>query len=134
MIVVMDSLYRELIIEHWQHPQNSGKVRNPTFQLTHENKYCGDAILVSGKVKKDKLTDVKFIGEGCSVSIASASMFTEHIKGMAVKSILAISQKEFLELLGIQLGTMRLKCALFVYEAINKALTNVSLQSHNISV
>ena len=123
----MDSLYREIILEHWRDPQNYGEIKNPSFTMKDQNLYCGDSIAFTGKIKKGVLEDVKFTGQGCAISISSASLFTERVKGMKVKEILGISQEEYLKMVGMELGTTRIKCSLFVYSALIMALTSMSL-------
>src|SRR5882762_6836949 len=119
----MDSLYREIILEHWKDPQNFGAIKNPTFSMKDQNKYCGDSIAFTGTIKKGVLKDVKFQGQGCAISISSASIFTERVKGMKVDDILKISQGNYLKSVGMELGTTRIKCSLFVYNALIMALT-----------
>ena len=130
----MDNLYREIILEHWRDPQNVGLVPSPDFTITKSNPYCGDKISFTGKVRKGRLADIKFQGKGCAISIASASLFTEHIKKKSIKNILKITQEEYLNIVNMELGTVRLKCSLFVYSALLSALINPSTKNDNISV
>jgi nitrogen fixation protein NifU and related proteins len=120
----MDPLYREIILEHWQHPQNYRVVDEPDFDVEEFNPLCGDMIRLTGKIKNGKLMEIAFIGEGCAISKASASLFTEEIKGKSLESIKKIKEKNVLDLLGIELTPARTKCALLVYNSFKKAQKN----------
>jgi nitrogen fixation protein NifU and related proteins len=117
----MDPLYREIILEHWQHPQNFGIIKNADFDITDVNPLCGDEIRITGKIKDGKLTHIAFSGESCAISRASASLFSEEIKGKNLDTIKKKSDKDVLELLGIELTPVRIKCALLFFNAFKKA-------------
>ncbi|SRR6266568_5146399 len=119
----MDPIYREIILEHWQHPQNYGVIKNADFDVTEFNPLCGDEIRVTGKFQNGKLSKIAFSGDGCAISRASASLFTEDIKGKSLASIKKIKGTDVLTLLGIELTPARTKCALLVYTTLKKAQT-----------
>ena len=96
---MQDPLYREIILEHWQHPQNYGIVENSDFDVEEFNPLCGDMIRLTGKIKNGKLTEIAFIGEGCAISKASASLFSEEIKGESLESIKKVKEQDVLNLL-----------------------------------
>jgi len=121
----MDPLYREIILEHWQHPQNFGVIKNADFDVTENNPLCGDNIRLTGKIENGKLTKIAFSGEGCAISRASASLFTEEIKGESLDAIKKKKDTDVLELLGIELTPARTKCALLVFNTLKKAQTFV---------
>lgn len=114
------SLYSELILDHYQNPRNFGKVMNPTAYSHVSNSLCGDKIDLTIKIIKNKIIEVKFIGKGCAVSIASSSMLTEYLKGKGKVELKKVDKKFIIEMLGIELGVNRIKCALLPLEAINK--------------
>src|SRR5258708_481325 len=116
----MDPLYREIILEHWQHPQNFGVIKNADFDITDVNPLCGDEIRVTGKIQNGKLTKIAFFGESCAISRASASLFTEEVKGKKLDLIRKKKEKDVLALLGIDLTPARIKCALLVYTTLRK--------------
>jgi len=120
----MDPLYREIILEHWQHPQNFGILKNADIDVTETNPLCGDKIRLTMKIKNGKIKDVLFLGEGCAISQASASLFTEEIKGKNVKEIKKIIPEDVISLLGIQLTPARTKCALLIYSTFKKVPEN----------
>lgn len=116
----MDPLYREIILEHWQHPQNFGIIKNADFDVSDNNPLCGDQIRLTGKIENGKLTKIAFSGEGCAISRASASLFTEEIKGESLKEIKKKKDTDVLELLGIELTPARTKCALLIFNTLKK--------------
>ena len=120
----MDPLYREIILDNWENPQNYGVIKNADFDVTQNNPLCGDKIRVTGKVVDGKLTKIAFSGEGCAISKASASLFTEEIKGGNVEKLKKISEKDVLKLLGIELTPARMKCALLVYKTLQPVLSS----------
>ena len=89
----MDPLYREIILEHWQNPQNAGIIKNADFDVTENNPLCGDKIRLTGKIENEKLTEIAFKGVGCAISQASASLFTEEIKGENLASLKKKTEK-----------------------------------------
>lgn len=77
-------LYQELIIDHGRHPRNFQKLRNPTHCQEGFNPLCGDRLILYLRIKDDKVLDASFEGTGCAISIASASLMTEQLKGKTV--------------------------------------------------
>ncbi len=120
-----NTLYREEILEHFKNPQNWGTVKEADFAIDDNNPLCGDSIHLTGKISKNRITDVKFTGEGCVISKASASILTEYAKGKDTEEIQKLNQQNFLSLLEIPLTAARLKCALLPYSALQKALKKV---------
>src|SRR5260221_12115722 len=120
----MDPLYREIILEHWQHPENSGVIKDADFDLTENNPLCGDKIRLTGKIKNGKLTEIAFEGVGCAISQASASLFTEEIKGERLDLIKKKKEEDVLTLLGIDLTPARMKCALLIYKTFKSVQYN----------
>lgn len=118
---MQDPLYREIILEHWTNPQNYGVIKDADFSVDDNNPLCGDEIKITGKIKDDILTEVAFTGEGCAISKASASVFTEKIKGMKIVDIKKITPEEVLEEIGLQLTPARMKCGLLVYSTLKAA-------------
>ena len=115
-------LYQEEILEHYHNPQNSGKLNNPTHERCANNPTCGDKVCVTIDVINDVVNDVNFEGEGCAISQATTSMITDEIKGKSVEEVLQISRDDIIELLGIEIGIGRIRCALLGIETIQKAL------------
>lgn len=113
-----DPLYREIILEHWQNPQNYGVIKNADFDLNDNNPSCGDKIRITGKIEKGKLTDIKFTSIGCAISKASASLFTEQIKGKKISEITKIKEANVLRNLGVEISPARYPCALLALRTI----------------
>ena len=82
-----DDLYRENILDHYKNPHNFGKIDGCTFSARELNPLCGDQLQFFGKVEDGKLKEVKFLGHGCAISMASASMLTDKTHGMPVEDI-----------------------------------------------
>lgn len=119
---MQDPLYREIILEHWRNPQNYGAIDNPDIDVSEVNITCGDKIRLTGKIKNKKLADVAFVGEGCAISKASSSLFTEKIKGMELAEIKKIDKEQVLKNLPISISPARHNCALLCYYALQKGL------------
>lgn len=109
----MDDLYREVIIDRYQNPRFSGTLDPHTHSYEDDNPVCGDHIRIDLRVdENDIVSEAKFTGEGCSISQASADLLMEKITGMPVADVRALGKQDILDLLGIELGPVRLKCAL----------------------
>ncbi|HEY6041424.1 MAG TPA: SUF system NifU family Fe-S cluster assembly protein [Anaerolineae bacterium] len=108
----MEDLYREVILDHYQHPHNRGLLPDPDITYEDSNPLCGDKIRIDLKVRDGIVEDVRFSGKGCAISQASASMLTDEIKGKSLADVKKIGKEQILEMLGIPLGPSRIKCAL----------------------
>lgn len=108
----VEDLYRDNIIDHYQNPRNFGTLEHPDISYEDSNPVCGDEIRMDLKVQDGRVTDARFQGHGCSISQASASMLTEEIIGKTLDEVKQIDKQYLLQLLGIPLGPVRLKCAL----------------------
>ncbi len=124
----MDDIYREIILDHFKNPRNFGKIKNPDAQAVENNPFCGDKIEMQIKLKVHKvikskvIEDIRFSGEGCAISTASASMLTERVMGRNIEEIQKLNTEDILKMLGISLTPTRLKCALLPLEVIHKTL------------
>ena len=123
----MDDLYREIILDHYKHPRNFGDIENPSCSAEKDNPLCGDEIKMSLQLTADSLqritvSDIKFSGQGCAISMASASLLTEKVSGMKIEDLLALSKDDIVNILGSDLTPARLKCALLPLEVIHTAL------------
>lgn len=88
----LDTLYRQVIMDHYKSPRNRGKFEGDVLTVDLNNPTCGDRIELQMKVDDGVIEDVKFLGEGCSISMASASMMTEAVKGKKVDEALKMSE------------------------------------------
>jgi nitrogen fixation NifU-like protein len=109
----MDDFYRENILDHYRHPRNAGTLEDATHSHEEDNPLCGDVIRIDLHVNEDNVIDeVAFKGKGCAISQASASMLTEMIQGKTLEEAKQIGKDDILEALGIEIGPVRMKCAL----------------------
>ncbi|RID82757.1 SUF system NifU family Fe-S cluster assembly protein [Peribacillus asahii] len=136
----LDTLYRQVIMDHYKKPRNKGILEDGSLTVDMNNPTCGDRIRLMMKVEEDKVVDVKFEGEGCSISMSSASMMTEAIKGKDIKTAMKLSHifsemiqgKEYDEedldlgdieaLQGVSKFPARIKCATLAWKAMEKGL------------
>jgi nitrogen fixation NifU-like protein len=109
----MDDLYRELILDHYRNPRNKELLDPADIEYEEDNPVCGDHIHLTLRLdENDTVTQVGWDGEGCAISQASASMLYETLVGKTLEEIRRIDKDELLDMLGIELGPVRLKCAL----------------------
>jgi len=113
-----DDLYRQNILDHYQNPRNFGTLPKPDISVEDSNPLCGDKIRMDLSIEDGRVTDVRFSGVGCSISRAAASMLTEEIKGKTLEEVKRIGREQVLEMLGIELGPVRLKCALLALKTL----------------
>jgi nitrogen fixation NifU-like protein len=109
----MDDLYRELIIERYKTPQYRGELDPHDISFEDDNPLCGDHIRVDLRLDaENRVKEAAFSGQGCAISQASADLLMESIMGKTLDEIKALNRDDLLNLLGIELGPVRLKCAL----------------------
>ena len=109
----MEDLYREVIIDHYKNPQYRGHLDPNDIQFEDDNPLCGDHIEITLRVDQDgKVTEGRFDGRGCAISQASADLLLESVQGKTLEELKKLTKQDILDLLGIDLGPVRLKCAL----------------------
>lgn len=124
-------IYKDIILDYYRNPRNFGDLPEPDVRAKDSNPLCGDIIEMQLKIKDGKVDDVRFKGKGCAISQASASMLTEVVKGKTLDEIKALGKPDVLNLLGIDPGPTRIKCALLglkvlklgVYGYLGQAIT-----------
>ena len=120
--------YQEELFEHFKYPCNKKCVNNPDFQAGHDNPSCGDKVSIEGKISREsnisdsKIIDIGFNGSGCVISQAATSMLTEFCKGKTIDEVLALTKDDILNLVKIELGPNRLKCALLCLQVLQEAV------------
>ena len=87
----LDNLYRQVIMDHYKNPRNKGVLEEGSLTVNMNNPTCGDRIQLTMKVDDGKVSDAKFEGEGCSISMSSASMMTQAVKGRPIEEALKLS-------------------------------------------
>jgi nitrogen fixation NifU-like protein len=109
----MDDLYRELIIDRYKNPHFRGKLDPHDITFEDDNPLCGDHIRIDLRVNgDDRVSEVAFDGHGCAISQATADLLAESVVGKTLDEVKQISKQDILDMLGIELGPVRLKCAL----------------------
>jgi nitrogen fixation NifU-like protein len=119
----MDDLYREIIIDHYKNPQHKGKLDKSDFRFEDENPLCGDYLLIELMVDENQnILDAKFDGHGCAISISAADLLLDSIIGKSIEDLKKLKKQDILDLLGIELSPVRLKCALLSLKVLKAAV------------
>ncbi|MDY6765914.1 MAG: SUF system NifU family Fe-S cluster assembly protein [Candidatus Nanohaloarchaea archaeon] len=119
-------LYEEKILEHYQEPHNEGTIDDADMDAHVENPHCGDAFTFTAALDDGIISDIRFEGEGCALSIASASMLTERVEERPVEDAIDVGQEDILDMMGIQkdaVAPVRMKCILLARDGI-EAMVN----------
>jgi nitrogen fixation NifU-like protein len=138
--VPLTSLYQELILEHYRNPRNKGELDDFTAEARVANPVCGDELKVQIRLDGDRIEEISFDGQGCSISQASISMMTTLVKGMDRSQAIGLadvftdmmhgseeassdpSLGDLLALQGVSKFPVRIRCALLAFDALRKAL------------
>jgi len=135
----LDALYRQVIMDHYKKPRNRGILEDGSHTINMNNPTCGDRIQLTMKVEDGIVKDVRYEGEGCSISMSSASMMTQAIKGKKIEEALNLANifsnmiqgKEYDDevdlgdieaLSGVSKFPARIKCATLAWKAMEKGL------------
>jgi nitrogen fixation NifU-like protein len=118
--MVLD-MYAEQLIYHYEHPSNKRKMEDASVSMNEENISCGDAITVYLKLSSDRIEDVSFEGSGCVISMGSASMLTQELKGKTLAQLEKMQYGDLLKIIGIDPGPVRMHCATLSLRALKKA-------------
>ena len=140
MIIMLDNLYRQVIMDHYRRKRNYEELKGENVRKVHyKNPTCGDVMTLFLDLEQDRVKKAAFLGEGCSISMASASMMTELIENKSLKEI-AFLRKAFedlirhgkvadkidlgdsLSLQGVHKLKARHNCALMTWQALDKIL------------
>lgn len=104
--------YIEFILDHFQNPRNRGELNEPDILVNGGNPGCGDVLTMYVQVdKSDRITDVKFEGNGCTISMAGASIITDLVKGKTLSEVEEMPYDSLIELMGEDVVKSRLRCA-----------------------
>jgi nitrogen fixation NifU-like protein len=116
----MDDFYREEILEHYTHPHHYGTLEDADISHQESNPLCGDRIRFDLQLDEagETVEDVRFSAVGCAISKAAASMLSDLLVGKSLEEIRELSKEELLDELGIDLGPVRLKCALLPLKVV----------------
>lgn len=106
-------IYREQIIDLYEHPLNFGELEAPDFTYEEDNPLCGDVIRIDVRLDEaGRVAEVAWRGDGCAISQAAASLLTEEIKGLTLDEVKTFPKEQLLDLVGVPLSMARVKCAL----------------------
>lgn len=137
----LQELYREVILDHNRHPRNFGEIEDADRIVEGVNPLCGDKMTLYVKLDGDKVSDIRFQGTGCAISVASSSLMTERVKGMTVEQSLRLFDRvhemltdsgsaeppqeleKLAALAGVREYPTRIKCASLAWHALKTALT-----------
>jgi nitrogen fixation NifU-like protein len=120
-----DSIYREIILDHYQNPRNRGTLDPADFTYEDTNPLCGDEVRIDVRVSGDRVSGVKFSGRGCAVSQASASILTEMVEGKTLAEVKTISKDDLLDEIGIPVSPARMSCALLGLKVLKAGIYGV---------
>jgi nitrogen fixation NifU-like protein len=115
-------MYRRHILEHYKNPRNFGAVDEPDIDEDGENPTCGDELRVTAALEDGRIDAVKFEGHGCAISQAAASMLTEELQGEPVERAEGMGEDDVLDMLGIPVSPVRVKCAVLALVTLKGGL------------
>lgn len=133
----LDDLYRRVIMDHYKHPRNRGTLEGQAVTVDLNNPSCGDRISLQMQIEDGVVRNARFIGEGCSISMSSASMMTEAVKGKKLDEALAMADlfsglmkgedvqfdyEDLDSLSGVSKFPARIKCATLAWNAMRKGI------------
>jgi nitrogen fixation NifU-like protein len=109
-------------MDHYRCPRNRGTLDNADFKSGLYNPSCGDKVAMEGYIQENVLTKVVFEGTGCVISQATASLLTELVIGKSLDDIKTLNKDFIQDQLGIELGPIRIKCALLPLQALQEGI------------
>ena len=120
----LESLYREVILDHYKNPRGHGVIEHADAEAEGQNPLCGDEVSIYVAFGEDGETidDVKFSGRGCAISQAATSMLMEMAKGRTADQVATLDKDELLAEIGVPLTPVRLKCAMLGLTTLKVAL------------
>ena len=136
----LNSLYQQLILDHYRSPRNKGEMDDPHVEVHMRNPSCGDEIKLQLRVEHGRITDVRFTGQGCSISQAAVSMMTQLLTGKPLDDVGSVTRRftemmhgdeaaakdrsmgDLRALAGVSRFPVRVKCALLGFDALQEAL------------
>ena len=129
----MDDLYRELIIERYKNPLYRGELNPHNISFEDDNPLCGDHIRIDLRVDEhDLVTEARFDGHGCAISQASADLLLESVLGKSLEQVKQLTKEDLLDLLGLELGPVRLKCALLSLKVLKAGVYGLGESSEDL--
>ncbi len=146
--MALDDLYREVILDHYTRPRNKGTLDDADIKVEGANPLCGDELSISVKLTGGKISDVRFVGRGCSISQASASMMTEQLKGKTLPEARGLVGQfkammhgqevpeedlgDLMALQGVRKFPVRIKCATLAWVALDQGVEEFEGSHHKV--
>ena len=136
----LNSLYQQLILEHYRKPRNKGELPEKTVEIHMANPVCGDEIRLQLRIEDDRIMEARHVGQGCSISQAAVSMMTNLIKGKRLSEAEGLAERftammhgdeevakdrtmgDLRALQGVSKFPVRIKCALLAFDALQEAI------------
>ena len=129
----MDDLYRELIIDRYKNPIYRGELDPNDITFEDDNPHCGDHIRIDLRVDEDDIvTEALFSGQGCAISQAAADLLLESVQGKHLDDVKMLSKENILDMIGIDLGPVRLKCALLPLKVLKAGVYGLGEASDDL--
>ncbi|MEM7348466.1 MAG: Fe-S cluster assembly sulfur transfer protein SufU [Chloroflexota bacterium] len=122
------NMYREMILDLYENPLNHGELDPHTFSHEEDNPLCGDVVRIDVLLDDDqRIKDIAWSGDGCAISMASASLMTDHVKGMTIDEVMALDGQDAVDLLGVSnLSMGRVKCATLSIKVLKAGASQVT--------
>ncbi len=121
-------LYAEIILDHYQNPHHAGALEQPTVSAQDSNPLCGDKLQLDLRLDETgRILDVGFVGEGCAISQASASMLTDELIGKTLNEAEQLSNEDVYAMIQVPLSPARTKCALLSLSTLKKGILNYKI-------
>lgn len=118
----MSTLYQDIIRDHYRSPRHSALLENPHFSITITNPSCGDEVTCTGIIQDNALVQIGVAGVGCVLSIACSSLMSEFVLGASIDRLATLDNAEFLTVVGMPLGPVRVRCALLGLNALKQGI------------
>ena len=114
--------YSEIVLDHAEHPRNHGDLENANARGYQMNPVCGDTLALQLRIDDDRVTDARFLAEGCTASMATSSIITELVKGLTLDEALALTHEDVSDAVG-GLPASKLHSAALVIDAVRRAIS-----------
>ena len=123
-------LYREELLERARYPPHKGTVKQSDITINDTNPLCGDELCITAKINNSTVKDMKFIGEGCALSIAATSLLGDTIIGKTLKDIMVLQREDMEKLIGATVSVSRVKCITLGLVALKKGIIQYRGKHH----
>lgn len=115
-------LYADNILDHYKHPHHHGEISNASVTHTENNPSCGDMITLTLRMDGERIADIGWSGDGCAISQAGMSILSDTLTGKSIAELASLDAVTMQAMLGIPIGTRRIKCALLGLHTLQNAL------------